>query len=333
MVHNLGLRFTGPGTNFVEPVFTRSATTLEYNDNSGRALFNFHAGYRIVSGQNDRGELQGLMTARGFRPAEHMSANTLNPIITAGPPVRPVIDSFAVIPSAPTPAELAAFNAAMQQFHVDVRQHNNALFDANHGIVTQFQKQFDTLINAVVEEFNYLFRPTDPNDWPFDQHGNQTGILLFEMINPDYGFTLGNIRVNQNLVNPEGWALLPLTRSTDESDNRLALEFLARWNVGFISVGDGSSEMEMLNVNQFYTRMVAAELGGRTNEARRFHQDQVELVTQIDLMRMRMSGVSLDEEMTNMMRFQHSYNAAARMLNVIDSMIDRVVNHVGRVGR
>jgi len=45
------------------------------------------------------------------------------------------------------------------------------------------------------------------------------------------------------------------------------------------------------------------------------------------------SSVSIDEEMSAMVRFQHAYNASARMLTAIDEMLDVLVNRVGIVGR
>jgi flagellar hook-associated protein 1 FlgK len=44
-------------------------------------------------------------------------------------------------------------------------------------------------------------------------------------------------------------------------------------------------------------------------------------------------AVSLDEEMSNLIKFEHSYNAAARIVNAMDEMIEAVVNKVGLVGR
>ncbi len=44
------------------------------------------------------------------------------------------------------------------------------------------------------------------------------------------------------------------------------------------------------------------------------------------------SGVSLDEEMTAMLRFQHAYSAAARVLSAMDENISRLINQTGRVG-
>jgi flagellar hook-associated protein 1 FlgK len=43
--------------------------------------------------------------------------------------------------------------------------------------------------------------------------------------------------------------------------------------------------------------------------------------------------VSIDEEMANMVKFQHSYNAAARLITAMDEMIDMLVNRMGLVGR
>ncbi|MFS8580221.1 MAG: hypothetical protein LOD88_09385, partial [Novibacillus thermophilus] len=42
---------------------------------------------------------------------------------------------------------------------------------------------------------------------------------------------------------------------------------------------------------------------------------------------------SLDEEMANLIMFQHAYNAAARNITAIDEMLDRIINGMGHVGR
>jgi flagellar hook-associated protein 1 FlgK len=45
------------------------------------------------------------------------------------------------------------------------------------------------------------------------------------------------------------------------------------------------------------------------------------------------SAVQMDEETTNMMTFQKSYNAAARLMTVLDDMLDKLINSTGTVGR
>lgn len=44
------------------------------------------------------------------------------------------------------------------------------------------------------------------------------------------------------------------------------------------------------------------------------------------------SDVSLDEEMTNIIRFGHAYNAASRVISAIDEELDKLINGTGRVG-
>ena len=49
----------------------------------------------------------------------------------------------------------------------------------------------------------------------------------------------------------------------------------------------------------------------------------------VDNARSQQSGVSIDEEMTNLIEFQHGYDAAARLLTTVDSMMDTLINHTG----
>jgi len=41
------------------------------------------------------------------------------------------------------------------------------------------------------------------------------------------------------------------------------------------------------------------------------------------------SGVNLDEEMTNMLQYQRAYQASARVITTVDSMLDTLINHTG----
>jgi flagellar hook-associated protein 1 FlgK len=55
-------------------------------------------------------------------------------------------------------------------------------------------------------------------------------------------------------------------------------------------------------------------------------------VTAIDNQRQSVSGVSLDEEMTNLISFQRGYQASARTLTAMDSMLETLIEHTGVVG-
>ena len=44
------------------------------------------------------------------------------------------------------------------------------------------------------------------------------------------------------------------------------------------------------------------------------------------------AGVSLDEEMVGLVRYNHAYNGAARIITAMDDALDRLINGTGRVG-
>ena len=62
-------------------------------------------------------------------------------------------------------------------------------------------------------------------------------------------------------------------------------------------------------------------------------ENQVVLENHLLNLKESISGVSLDEEMANMIRFQHAYNAAARMMTAVDETLDVIINRLGIVGR
>ena len=60
--------------------------------------------------------------------------------------------------------------------------------------------------------------------------------------------------------------------------------------------------------------------------------NQSALVTSLNSSRQSVSGVSLDEEMTNMVQEQSAYEAAAKLVNVIEDMMQTVIDMVGGTG-
>jgi flagellar hook-associated protein 1 FlgK len=71
-------------------------------------------------------------------------------------------------------------------------------------------------------------------------------------------------------------------------------------------------------------------VGGALQSATSELEDQ-QLTEQLAIARReQVSGVSLDEETANLMKFQRAFQASARFVNVIDEMLDVVVNQIGR---
>ena len=74
------------------------------------------------------------------------------------------------------------------------------------------------------------------------------------------------------------------------------------------------------------------QVGLDSAEAQRGRDTSQALVMAIDDRRQAVAGVSMDEEMTNLVRFQRGYQASARAMSTLDDMLDTLINRTGRVG-
>lgn len=85
------------------------------------------------------------------------------------------------------------------------------------------------------------------------------------------------------------------------------------------------------NVDRSYQAFVS-KVGAQVREARRQEGNAQVLTDAVENRRQSVAGVSLDEEMANMVRFQRSYQASARAMSTMDEMLDVLINRTGRVG-
>jgi flagellar hook-associated protein 1 FlgK len=85
-------------------------------------------------------------------------------------------------------------------------------------------------------------------------------------------------------------------------------------------------------IDGFYQQFVA-KIGVDTDQASRLAEVQRGVLDAAQSRRDSVSGVNLDEEMADMVRFQKSYNSAARMITTLDEMLETIVNRMGMVGR
>ncbi|MGZ4165661.1 MAG: flagellar hook-associated protein FlgK [Solirubrobacteraceae bacterium] len=80
--------------------------------------------------------------------------------------------------------------------------------------------------------------------------------------------------------------------------------------------------------DQSYAAFVA-QVGDSVQAANSTHATQQAVLTAVSNQRQSVSGVSLDEEMTNLIQFQQAYQASARVMNAINSTLDTLINSVG----
>jgi len=74
------------------------------------------------------------------------------------------------------------------------------------------------------------------------------------------------------------------------------------------------------------------QVGSGVQTARNEQTNLQTTLTAINNQRQGVSGVSLDEEMTNLISFQRGYQASARTLTAMDSMLETLIEHTGTVG-
>jgi flagellar hook-associated protein FlgK len=90
--------------------------------------------------------------------------------------------------------------------------------------------------------------------------------------------------------------------------------------------------LEASGVDAGYRQMIV-DLGVQASVTGRNLEIQGVITTRVDAARESVAGVNLDEEMTNMLSFQHAYAAAGRLISAIDESLDVLINRTGIVGR
>ncbi|WP_092926922.1 flagellar hook-associated protein FlgK [Romboutsia hominis] len=84
-----------------------------------------------------------------------------------------------------------------------------------------------------------------------------------------------------------------------------------------------------ITIDKFYNNIVQ-KLGNESQEVIRSEKNQNKIINEIENSRTNVSGVLLDEEMINLVQFQHAYNASAKVISTIDSLLDVVINGLKR---
>ena len=110
---------------------------------------------------------------------------------------------------------------------------------------------------------------------------------------------------------------------------------------GLVNMGDGKAAVDIAAIRN-RPMMIGRErtlddyfADSVTNIGLKGEQAQTNLASQNALMadlrnlRDSVSGVNIDEELADIMKFQHGYNAAAKYVTVVDEMLDTIINRLG----
>ena len=102
-------------------------------------------------------------------------------------------------------------------------------------------------------------------------------------------------------------------------------------NAGSNDVANALAQLRGGSQDRAYGALIA-EVGGVVKANLNQQANQQALVDAIDNRRQSVQGVSPDEEMTNLIRFQRGYQASARTMTTLDDMLDTLINRTGKVG-
>ncbi len=196
---------------------------------------------------------------------------------------------------------------------------------ARDTLVPKYQASLDAIASNLATAVNALHTSG------FDVNGN-AGEPFFTSNTPPQPITALTITVNPNIQADPGKVVASDTAGAT-GNNEVALKIMSlRTSMGSPPLPVGTLPSGTPTSQTAYNALVAG-LGVDTRSVRNEVDTQEALVDLLARRRQSLSGVSLDEEATNLLRYQRAYEAAARVLSTYDEMLDKLINGTGTVGR
>jgi len=186
------------------------------------------------------------------------------------------------------------------------------LIETRDEVLVERLAELDELALSIVEKVNEMHR---------DGYGlnDSTGINFFD----DSATGAADIKLNDLIINDVGNIAASLNGEAGDNSNALRIAGLR-------------NDMTMRNgeatFGDYYNSIVGI-VGLRTREAEYLATNQESLVFHIENSRQSVEEVSLDEEMTNLIKYEHAYAAAARVITTMDEALNTIINGMGIVGR
>lgn len=185
----------------------------------------------------------------------------------------------------------------------------HAITQLREVTIPSYMAQLDQIASTLVEQVNALHRTGRTLD------GQPAGDFFRA------GTTAGNISLDQGILGHPELVAGSVTGAIGDGDLARAIN-----GIKDKAITGG------LTINQLYRAMIG-DIGGAAAIAERQAVAHRLSLDQFTTQQQSISGVSLDEEMTNMVKFQQAYNASARVLTVMDEMLGVMIERTGTVGR
>jgi flagellar hook-associated protein 1 FlgK len=236
--------------------------------------------------------------------------------------------------------------------HIDMR--DTASFSSDTPGIPYFMEQLNDLARAIVQEINEQHKKgyTSENA----AGGSTLGGNFFEVPTDSLGaedlslLTAGSIKVDDAIINdiykiaasqykiitdpddpdynPGGIDTSnPETTHEGNQVNMIAMyDVIARKN---ITLSGGATIGGLFD----FLDSVVADIATTLNTSKGFEDTRATQRLAVANQRESISGVSLDEEMTNLIKYQHAYGGASRVITAMDEALDTLINKMGLVGR
>ncbi len=181
------------------------------------------------------------------------------------------------------------------------------LLAARDGTVQTLRDQLNRFAGQIATSVNAAYNPT-----------GATGNL--------FQFTPGSAAATIALAPGLTPAGLKASDTANPGDNTIAL---AVANLSAQSFSTAGGDLVDGTFSQYYSGVIN-HLGNTVAQASSNLTDQTNVEKLVRQQRDSVSGVSLDEEMTNLMQYQRAYQASSRVITIIDGLLDNVINSMGK---
>jgi len=172
-------------------------------------------------------------------------------------------------------------------------------------VIPEYLDNLDELASEIMEQVNTLHTSG------YDINGDAGGSLFT-------GTGAGDMAVNQDIIDDPG--LLAAAETSDgapgDSSNAIAIAALQKSTL----MDGGTTTFE-----EYYSSLVSA-IGTLVENTESSHEYQSGMVDFYNNYRESISGVSLDEETANLVLYQMAYEAAAKVISVLDEILETVLN-------
>lgn len=311
-------------------------------------VFDFSVGISTLA-NTDVGKLKAHVLARGVEQADYTD--------------MPIAPDAKNIEKYPLGTSDPAYQVDLQTYNDKMKHYNTYI---SNSTINNIQTEFDQLFHGIVSTINDILCPNEKvtladgsSVWVLDEENcsyganGEIGVELFsrhgyerytvqsltladgttqdyyvynEEVEGKRGtmYTVGNVVMNPTVM--QNVNTLGMTTAQGEADKQRADALLNAWSNSFAKLNPYSSSA--VDYQTYYIQLIG-EIGNLGSIYSNISDALSTTTEYLEAQRSKVAGVSSDEELTNMVRFQNAYNASSRYINVVSEMLEHIISQLG----